>query len=695
MASTESEEASASLTAELQEARAENAALRRRVDEHADHQRQTERALRLSEERYRVLTEDLPIGVVIHGPNAEILLSNAKALELLGLSEDQLLGKTSFDPSWDVIHEDGTAFPGPTHPSVQALATRRPVRGVVMGVHRPTAQDRAWLLVNADPKLDPDGQVEQVLVTFADITDRKRVEAAVEDSERIRRLALQVGRIGAFEVDLATGRGHWTDELAEIWGIPPGFEGDFAAYCWAHTHPEDLPTVRAALDRGRSSLEVFEMDFRVLRADGDVRWIRWLGQLLHVVAGGPLTAVGVNQDVTDRKGAAAEKARLELELRQAQKMESVGRLAGGVAHDFNNMLGVILGNVEFALAQVGPTVPWREDLEEIRSAALRSADLTRQLLAFARKQTVTPKVLDLNAAMAGILTMLRRLIGDDLQLTSLPGRDLWPVRVDPSQVDQIITNLCVNARDAISGVGTLTIETANVNLDDDYCAAHAESIPGDYVRLTISDDGRGMDEETRMRLFEPFFTTKVMGKGTGLGLATVYGIVKQNHGSIEVDSEPGRGTTFKIYLPRHQTTPLPARMEEVSVPPVRGHETVLLVEDATAVLKVSKRMLEQLGYVVLSAGTPGEAMRLAKEHAGEVQLLVTDVVMPEMNGRDLAENLLSLYPGLKRLFMSGHTADVIAHHGILAEGVHFLQKPFSKEALAAMVRQALDGERVR
>ncbi len=392
----------------------------------------------------------------------------------------------------------------------------------------------------------------------------------------------------------------------------------------------------------------------------------------------------------EHKRAEEEKANLQDQFLQAQKMESVGRLAGGVAHDFNNMLGVIFGHTEMAMEQVDPAHPIYSDLQEIRKAAERSADLTRQLLAFARKQTVAPKVLDLNETVAGMLKMLQRLIGEDIHLAWLPGINPWPVKIDPSQLDQIFANLCVNARDAIAGVGKITIETGNVIFDEAYCTDHMGSVPGEYALLAVSDDGCGMDKNVLSNLFEPFFTTKGVGKGTGLGLATVYGIIKQNNGYINVYSEPERGTSFKIYLPRHMGEEQQPPMEGTQKQALRGQETLLLVEDEPAILNMSKLMLEKQGYQVLAAGTPGEAIRLAGEHTGEIHLLLTDVVMPETNGRDLADKMLSIFPNIKCLFTSGYTADVIAHHGVLDEGVQFIQKPFSRKDLAAKVREALD-----
>ena len=329
---------------------------------------------------------------------------------------------------------------------------------------------------------------------------------------------------------------------------------------------------------------------------------------------------------------------------------------------------------------------------QIQKAAQRSADLTRQLLAFARKQTIAPQVCDLNEAVAGTLELLRRLIGEPIALIWRPDPHLWPVKVDPVQIDQILTNLCVNARDAIAGAGQIAIETGNATLDQTVCAQHAGWIPGEYVRLAVSDDGRGMDPETLAHLFEPFFTTKGVGRGTGLGLATLYGVVQQNQGFIHVSSAPGLGTTFTLYLPRHRGRAVPAALAGPAESASRGHETVLLVEDEPALLRLGTTMLEKLGYRVLAAGTPGEAIRLAEEHAGAIHLLMTDVVMPEMNGRDLARRLLSLYPNLKRLFVSGYPADVIAPHGVLDDGVHFLQKPFALPELAAKIRAALERE---
>lgn len=436
---------------------------------------------------------------------------------------------------------------------------------------------------------------------------------------------------------------------------------------------------------------VYNGEWAVTAKDGSIRLWEFQSTPLGKISKGKRVLLSMATDITERKQAEEEKVKLESQLQQSQKMESIGRLAGGVAHDFNNMLSVILGHTEMALLKMEPSNPLFDKLTEIRKAGERSSDLTKQLLAFARQQTISPKLLDLNDTVTGMLKMLQRLIGEGINLTWQPAANLWQVLVDPSQIDQILANLCINARDAISDVGMVTIETENRIIDREYCAYHVEVEPGEYVLISVSDNGSGMDRDTQLHLFEPFFTTKEIGQGTGLGLATVYGIVKQNRGFINVYSEPRKGTTFSIYLPRHIGQA--AEQEEVKEAAMLKAcgETVLLVEDEPTLLVMSKEILNMLGYNVLVASTPNEAIRLSRDYSEEIHLLMTDVVMPEMNGRDLAEKIKGERPAIKRLFMSGYTADIIAHHGVLDEGVHFIQKPFSLQALASKVREVLEG----
>lgn len=400
--------------------------------------------------------------------------------------------------------------------------------------------------------------------------------------------------------------------------------------------------------------------------------------------------IGLIRDITERTQSEKIQKDLESQLHQAQKMESVGRLAGGVAHDYNNMLSVILGYSEMILQKLDSADPLYEDLDEIHKAAVRSMEITRQLLAFARQQTIAPIAFDLNEAVEGMLKMLRRLIGEDIDLAWLPETGLWPVKMDPSQLDQLLANLCVNARDAIEGVGKITIETEKTTFNDTYCVDHPGFVPGDYVLLAVSDDGIGMDRKTVAKIFEPFFTTKAVGQGTGLGLATVYGIVKQNDGFISVYSEVGKGTTFKLYLARHTEQSVDTPGERPADVPNGHGETILVVEDEASILKLARRILEDLDYKVLTATSPNQALRLVEERPAEIDLLITDVVLPEMNGKELSHRLHELCPGLKTLFMSGYTTDVIAHRGVLDKGVNFIQKPFSQEDMAVKVRQALN-----
>jgi PAS domain S-box-containing protein len=457
------------------------------------------------------------------------------------------------------------------------------------------------------------------------------------------------------------------------------------------THPDDLDAV---LERVRQVLAgdipMYEMEKRYIRKDGAFVWVNLTVSVLREPSGTPKHFISVIEDITDRKNAEAERANLQDQLTQAQKMESVGRLAGGVAHDFNNLLTAIIGYAQFSLDLLPPEHPVRAYIDEILRGANRSAAITRQLLAFARKQMIAPKVLDLNEAVADMLGMLQRLIGEDIHLAWRPGLNVGQVKMDPSQIDQILANLCVNARDAITGVGKVTVETNHVTFDDAYCAQHAGFVPGEYVMLAVSDDGCGMDRETLEHIFEPFFTTKGVGEGTGLGLATVYGVVRQNNGFINVYSEPGKGTTFRIYLPRVAETivTMPSKAEPKTLS--RGTETILVVEDETAVRKMVRLFLERHGYTVLDAERPHEALRLAAEHAGTIELLITDVIMPEMNGRDLAQLLVRQRPHLKCMFMSGYTADVIAHRGILDDNVNFIAKPFACPDLIAKVGQVLE-----
>ncbi len=534
-------------------------------------------------------------------------------------------------------------------------------------------------------RYDDTGNLVSIVGTVQDITERKQAEEALYSSKRLLAEAERIGKVGGWELNIDTGKQVWTDEVYSIHEVDSTFEPTIENGIGFYV-PSSAPIIAGAVRRAMEQGEPFDVELEIITAKGNHCNIHAVGRadLEH------RRVVGSFQDVSERVRLAADKTRLEDQLRQAQKMETAGQLAGGVAHDFNNMLQVIISYGEMALAKVDAGLPLHKYLLEIQRAAQRSAEITGQLLAFARKQTVIPKVLNLNEAVPRSQNMLQRLIGEDIDFVWLPGRDLWKVKIDPSQLDQVLANLAVNARDAIGGVGKLVVETENVTFDEAYCAAHVGFVIGEYILLAVSDNGCGMDKETLSHLFEPFFTTKEQGKGTGLGLATVYGIVKQNNGFINVYSEPGEGTTFRVYLPRAEGAPAADAEEVEVVTPRGGTERVLVVEDEAATLELARECLEELGYTVLAAGTPQEAIRMSEEQAGPIQLLITDVVMPQMNGRQLSERLHAARPALKCLYMSGYTADVIAHRGVLEEGVSFIGKPFSLTSLAEKVREVLD-----
>jgi PAS domain S-box-containing protein len=518
-----------------------------------------------------------------------------------------------------------------------------------------------------------------------DIGERKRQEDAIRTSEREFRMLAEampqivwINRPDGWNI-------YFNQQWTEYTGQPLG---ESTGHGWhRHVHPDDRQTTWGAWNDAMKTGAVYTVECRLQRADGIYRWWLIRGVPVNDEQGAILKWFGTCTDIHDIKTAEEEKLALGHQLHQVQKMESIGSLAGGVAHDFNNKLSVILGHADMALGQSNPALI-RDSLLEIRKAAESSADLTRQLLTFARKQIIAPKVLDLNAIVASMLKMLHRLIGEDIRLSWQPGNGLWRIEADPSQIDQILANLCINAKDA--GGDMITIETGNSVIDEAYCVQHPEALPGDYVRLTVGDNGHGMDHATLERIFEPFFTTKDAGKGTGLGLSTVFGIVKQNNGVINVYSEPGLGTNFTIYLPRHEGEPAPQQAEKTGGSVPGGKETILLVEDEQSILNMIATFLGRQGYSVLRAGTTAEAIRLAGRHGDEIALLITDVIMPGMNGKELAASLRPLQPQLRSLFMSGYTADVIAAHGVLDQGVHFIQKPFTFPDLAAKIRQVLD-----
>jgi PAS domain S-box-containing protein len=643
--------------------------------------RLAEETLKKAEAKYRAIFENAMEGIFQTTPEGRYITSNPAHAKMLGYDSPEELMNCIADIGRQIYADPAQRI------EIKRLLTRnghvKDFRAQLLHKDGTTL----WVTIDATSIRDPDGNVLYYQGSMLDISDRKLAEDALRASEERFSRFFRASPVGASITRLIDSQfADINDAFLGLFGYTrEEIVGQNLLKLGIWADPEDRSRMVEILQK-QGRIQEFETRFR--RKSGDIMDVRVSAELTEVA--GQQYILGLTHDITERKRGEEERKKLEDQLFQAQKMESVGRLAGGVAHDFNNMLGVIIGRSEMALEQDVYTDKLKDNLKEILKAGLRSADLTRQLLAFARKQTAVPKTLDLNETISGMLNMLSRLIGEDIDLFWVPGLDLWKVKIDPSQVDQILANLVVNARDAISGVGAITMRIENVVIDDSNRAETPEFIPGKYVLLTMSDTGAGMNQEIREKIFEPFFTTKELGKGTGLGLSTVYGIVKQNDGCIYVASEPGKGTTFKIYLPRFEVETAQLPLEDMADNRPTGIETILLVEDDEAILNLSKMILEKQGYTVLAAQTPMHAINLVEEHPGELHLLITDVVMPEMHGRELAEKLSAIRPNLKCLYMSGYTADVIAHRGILDEGVNFIQKPFGSNDFAARVRQVLD-----
>ena len=641
--------------------------------------KRAEEALRESEEKYRTIIDQLEDGYFELDLAGNFTFFNDAECRNLGYGRDQLMGMNyrqySDKKTADKVEKLFKRLYKTGEP-IKAFDIEHTKQDGTKGFN-----EFSVTLIN-----DSEGKPIGFRGISHNISERKLAEAELS---RARDFVENIDD-ACFEMDLSGKLTFCNEAFLKTTGYT--YDEYMALSRWdRHPTREEAKRVFKIYDEVyRTGTPVKSVEHKGIRKNGATTILEASISLVRDKAGNAVGFRGVGREITERKQAEKEKANLQDQLLQSQKMESVGRLAGGVAHDFNNMRGVIIGHSDIAMDHVVAGQPLLAHLMEIRKAAERSAKLTRQLLAFARKQTVSPRVLDVNETVDGMLKMLQRIMGEDIRLAWLPGVNLWQIKMDPSQIDQILANLCVNARDAIVGVGKVTIETENITFDEAYCIDHMDSVPGEYALLTVSDDGCGMSKDILGKIFEPFFTTKEVGKGTGLGLATVYGIVKQNNGFINVYSKPDKGTTFKIYLPRHIGKAEQTDMEKRREPVIGGQETVLVVEDEPAILALCKLMLENHGYQVLTAGTPGEAIRMAQEHLGKIHLLMTDVVMPEMNGRDLAKKILSLYPDIKRLFMSGYTADVIAHHGVLDEGVYFIQKPFSAIDLVANARAALD-----
>ena len=513
---------------------------------------------------------------------------------------------------------------------------------------------------------------------------RRKAEEALRRSEAGLANAQRIAHLGGWDWDIQNNYLVWSEETYKIFGLTrTQFGGTYEAFR-NEIYPADRHLVQWAVASAFSKAEPYNIEYRIVRPNGDKRNVWEIGEVTFNKSGQPLRFLGTVQDTTVNKG-------LEHQLRQAQKLESIGLLAGGIAHDFNNMLTAINGYSDLTLRQLKKDDPLRHNIEEIKKAGERSAALTGQLLAFSRQQVLQPIVVDLNELIGETINMLRRLIGEDIHLTTVLNPNVGRIKIDPGQFSQIFINLAVNARDAMPSGGILTIETSNVLLDTVYTRLHNEMVPGDYVMLAVSDTGKGMSVETQQHLFEPFFTTKAVGQGTGLGLATVYGIVKQSKGNIEVYSEEGSGTTFKIYFPQVIERAVEAKIKTADSAMSVGTETILLVEDEEIVRNLSTEFLEMCGYKVISASNGLEALKICDDNRDlKFDLLMTDVVMPLMGGRELSERLMVKLPDLKILFTSGYSDDAVIRNDVIKSNTNFIQKPFTLDTLANKIQDILD-----
>lgn len=642
--------------------------------------KQTHVILENERSRLRILLQTIPALVWMKDPAGVYLFCNTRFERFFGASELEILGKTDYD----FVDAELAAFF--REHDMKAIAAGKPSVNEEWVTYADDGH-RELLETVKTPVRDADGNLIGVLGISRDITGHRRAEEELEN-ERVRfsNLVDSVDGI-VWEVDAETFAFTYVSQQAErLFGYPteewyqPGF--------WAeHLHPEDrewAPTF--CVDKTAQRLD-HDFEYRFIASDGRAVWLH---DMVTVVEenGRPRWLRGIMVDTTGKKLEEAEKLKLEAQLRQAQKMEAVGRLAGGVAHDFNNKLAVIMGYADMASRAGSASERYRGYLDQIVKAARLSRDITRQLLAFSRQEVISPRIICLNDVVRDSQQGLCRFIGEDIRFEVRLSESLWPINMDPSQVDQILMNLVVNARDAMPDGGYLSVETQNAIIDKAYAAAHSEVIPGDYVQLMVSDNGCGMDQETLQHIFEPFYTTKEAGKGTGLGLATIYGIVTQNKGFVNVYSEPGIATTFKIYFPRCKELVPVAEYVESELLLLRP-ATVLLVEDDESVRAITAEILQEIGYSTQVAATPQQALELCDANLEQIDLLLTDVIMPDMNGRELSRLITGKRPDIKVLFMSGYTADVIDQKGVLVKGLNFIQKPFDRAALHNKIQSVL------
>ena len=655
-----------------------------RAIRHAMERKRAEEALRESEEKYRTILENIEDGYFEVDIAGNFTFFNDSLCRLLGYSRDEMMGMNNRQ------YTDEENAPKLYRAFNQVYRTGEPTKGFDWEVIR---KDRAkrYVETSVSSIKNSSGQPIGFRGIVRDITERKQIEETLRVSESRYRSLFDGVPIGLYRTTAAGEIIDANPALVEMLGYLDWESLSKVNVADTYIDPEEQKMWQPLMEQ-EGIVRNFQKQLQ--HRDGTVIWVEENARAVCDAEGRVLFYEGSFQDITERKRAEEEMAALQEQLRQSQKMESIGRLAGGIAHDFNNLLTIIKGYSQLSLIELKEGDPLKENIEEVKKATDRAADLIRQLLAFSRRQVMEMRVLDLNILLQNLDKMLRRVIGEDIELVTLLAEDLGRVKTDPGQIEQVILNLAVNARDAMPSGGKLTIETANVELDETYARRHVAVTPGRYVMLAVSDTGVGMTPEVRDRVFEPFFTTKEKGKGTGLGLSTVYGIVKQSEGNIWIYSEPGHGTTFKIYLPQVEELLEEVKEKVVEEELPRGSETVLVVEDEEEVRKVAARILRGQGYKVLEASNGADTLMICKEQKERFHLILTDVVMPQMSGRQLVEQLRQVYQNFKVLYMSGYTDNTIVHHGVLERGINYIQKPFTMDALVGKVREVLDNKDV-